>query len=167
MRKKIIFLDVDGVLNPMTNIWARKQKGEPTSSYYIKLPGDKIYRLKRICDATGADCVCSSSWRIGFQKSTMQPSEAYINLKSQLNPYGINLIDWTPLHIERHRGTEIEWWLKNFESRYKYRPGYIIIDDELHDIIDMHRGHCVKTTTLLGLQEEHVNIAINLLNSQF
>ena len=41
MKKKLLFLDIDGVLNPNTNIWHRKQKGESTSSFKIKLPGDK------------------------------------------------------------------------------------------------------------------------------
>lgn len=165
-KMKIIFLDIDGVINPNTNIWARKKKGEPTDSYNITLPGDKIYRLKRIVDNTNANVVISSSWRIGFISATMKPSKAYMNAYNQLTPYGINIIGWTPLHRKRHRGTEINWWLNEFQIKNGYKPDYIIIDDNIEDLLCLHRGHIVKTTTLLGLQDEHVNIAINLLNHQ-
>lgn len=165
MQDKFIFLDVDGVINPLINIRIKKQRGEPTSSYHIQLPGDKLYRLKRIVDNTGAKIILSSSWRIGFDRGTMTPSPSVINLSSQLQRYGMTISGFTPLQYDRHRGTEISIWLARFQKQFGYMPKYIIIDDELCDIIDTHRGHCVKTTSLLGLQDEHVNIAINLLNN--
>lgn len=162
--KKLLFLDIDGVLNPNTNIWYRKKKGEPTSSYYIKLPGDKIYRLKKIIDITGADIVITSSWRIGYRRGIMEPSPSMINLSNQLANYGLHISGCTPLHYDRHRGNEISHYLNNFYKENKYIPKYIIIDDNISDIVPDHRGHIIQTTTLLGLQDEHVNIAINLLN---
>lgn len=165
IKKKLIFLDVDGVLNPNTNIRMRKEKGEPTVSHLIKLPGDKIYRLKKIIMATGAEIILSSSWRIGFNRSTMTPSPAVINLNNQLNRYGINISDWTPLHYDRNRGDEILHYLNLFIRDNKYKPKYIIIDDDIQDLLSLHRGHIIHTNTTLGLQDEHVNIAINLLNN--
>lgn len=165
IRRKLIFLDVDGVLNPTTNLIKRKEKGEPTVSHLIKLPGDKIYRLKKIVNATNAEIILSSSWRIGFNRATMTPSPAVINLDRQLTAYGINISDWTPLHYDRNRGNEILHYLTVFIKNNKYKPKYIIIDDDIQDIIDLHRGHIIHTNTMLGLQDEHVNIAINLLNN--
>lgn len=165
-RTKVIFLDVDGVLNPLVNIYMRKEKGEPTSSYYITIPGDKIYRLKQIVDKTNAILIMSSSWRLGFVASTMTPSKSYTNLNNQLMKYGIQLSGWTPVHKDRIRGIEINWWLESFMRTNGYKPKYIILDDDLQDLIGFHKGHIVRTTSLLGLQDEHVNIAISLLNNQ-
>lgn len=162
---KVIFLDVDGVLNPLVNIYMRKKKGEPTSSYHITIPGDKIYRLKQIVDRTGAILIMSSSWRLGYIASNMTPSRSYINLNNQLMRYGLQLQGWTPVHKDRIRGIEINWWLESFIRNNGYKPKYIIIDDELEDLINYHRGHIIKTTSLLGIQDEHVNIAVNLLNT--
>jgi hypothetical protein len=165
-RQKIIFLDVDGVLNPQVNVNIRRTNGEPTDSYSIKIPGDKIYRLKKIVNATGAILIMSSNWRLGFSYRTMAPSPAFRNLNSQLLPYGIHLSGWTPLQENRNRGLEIEWYLRNFERQHGYRPGYIIIDDDISDLVELHKGHIVNTTQLLGLQDIHVKIAISLLNKQ-
>ena len=79
-KEKFIFLDIDGVLNPNVNIHMRKLKGESTCADSIKLPGDKLYRLKRICNDTGAKVVVSSSWRIGFKRDASIPSPSHINL---------------------------------------------------------------------------------------
>lgn len=165
-KDKILFLDVDGVINPLINIRIKKLNRLPTSSYYIQLPGDKLYMLRKIIDRTGAKIVLSSSWRIGFNRATMEPSPSVVNLANQLSRYGMSIYGYTPLHPERHRGTEISMWLNTYKDRNGYIPNYIVIDDELSDIIDMHRGHCVKTMSLIGLQEEQVNIAISLLNHQ-
>ena len=164
-KKKLLFLDIDGVLNPTSNIIHRKQKGESTSSYFIKLPGDKLYRLKKIINYTGAEIIISSSWRIGYDSKTDTQSKAIINLSNQLTNYGMYISDITPIHYDRNRGNEIEHYLSLFTKRNGYRPKYIIIDDDIFDIIELHKGHIIQTTNMLGLQDEHVNIAINLLNN--
>ena len=178
-KEKIIFLDIDGVLNPNVNIHMRKLKGEPTCADSIKLPGDKLYRLKRICTDTGAKVVVSSSWRIGFKRdasipspshinlynqTSATPSPAYINFYNQASAYGIPVIGWTPLHTDRNRGREISHWIMIFIKNNGYKPNYVIIDDNISDIVNVHRGHVIQTSTLLGLQDEHVNIAISILN---
>lgn len=165
IKKKLIFLDVDGVLNPSTNIIMRHRKGQPTSSYHIKLPGDKIYRLYKIVKATNAEIILSSSWRIGSDRYRMILSPAAKNLNNQLNNYGINISDLTPLHNDRNRGDEILHYLTIFIKNNNYEPSYIIIDDDIGDLLKFHKGHIVHTNSTLGLQDEHVNIAINLLNN--
>lgn len=161
---KVIFLDIDGVLNPLINIRIQKQKGMPTNSYAIKIPGDKIYRLKKLVNNTGAILIMSSSWRLGFRYSTMEPSPAYQNINKQLISYGIQLSGWTPLHKNRDRGIEISWWLNDFIKTNGYEPNYVILDDDISDMMPTHKGHIVQTTSLLGLQDEHVIIATNILN---
>lgn len=161
---KVIFLDVDGVLNPKINMQIQRDKGQPTDSYSIKIPGDKIYRLKKLVKNTNAILIMSSSWRLGFRYSTMEPSPAYQNINNQLMKYNMQLSGWTPLHKDRNRGIEITWWLMNFTKTHGYKPKYVILDDKIDDMIPIHTGHIVQTTSLLGLQDEHVIIATNILN---
>lgn len=163
MKQKILFVDMDGVINPMINIRIQKEQGNPTSANYILLPGDKIYKLRQICERTGCMLIMSSSWRIGACKGS--PSPAYMNANNQLMRYGIRFSGWTPLHPERIRGIEINWYLETFEKQFGYRPNYVILDDERHDIMGYgHKGHMVQTNSMIGLQDNHVNIAVNLLN---
>ena len=118
-----------------------------------------------IVKSTGAEIIISSSWRIGFDRNTMEPSPSVINLSNQLARYGLSISGFTPLHNDRHRGREISSYLSTFIYKNGYRPKYIIIDDDIQDIVNEHRGHIVHTNTVLGLQDEHVRIAINLLNN--
>ena len=83
---KVIFLDIDGVLNPLFNIRRQHRLKRRTSSYYITLDKYCLNNLKRIVETTGAKIVVSSSWRIGgYEKSP-----AIKNLKKQLNEIGLD-----------------------------------------------------------------------------
>ena len=57
---KVIFLDVDGVLNSQQLF----EKCE--DDQLISVDEDNIKNLKTIVDATGAKIVLSSSWRYGW-----------------------------------------------------------------------------------------------------
>lgn len=53
--EKVIFLDIDGVLNDENN----------TTPNYVN--EQMVQRLKKIIDATGAEVILSSSWRHAFE----------------------------------------------------------------------------------------------------
>ena len=57
---KIIFLDVDGVLNC--------QKSESHCQGCIGIDNDKVKRLRKIVEATGAKIVLCSSWKTFWEK---------------------------------------------------------------------------------------------------
>ena len=81
---KVIFLDVDGVLNSDEYI-DRAQKQE-IQGIERHIDVEKIKLLKKAIDETGAKVVLSSSWR--FTKN-----EQY--LKKLLEKYGIYLVGST------------------------------------------------------------------------
>ena len=56
---KVVFLDIDGVLNDDTT-------PSRTKSRLIFVDREKLLRLKRIVAATGAKIVLSSTWRHKF-----------------------------------------------------------------------------------------------------
>ena len=75
---KVIFLDVDGVLNSAQD------------GYSIRLRTDSHLKLlQRIVQETGAKLVLSSSWRIGFTPASK-------NLLARFREYGLELMDCTP-----------------------------------------------------------------------
>lgn len=60
--RKIIFLDIDGVLN--TKYWYNQMsRSTPKDKYGYAFDPNAVANLKRIIDETGADIVISSSWK--------------------------------------------------------------------------------------------------------
>ena len=77
---KVIFLDVDGVLN--NGVWAVEMFRQGIRVYSEdRLYEPSLEQLKRIIDNTGAVIVVSSVWR--------QIPTAYLHLKEWLERYGI------------------------------------------------------------------------------
>lgn len=163
-RMNALFLDVDGVLNSNLNKEIKRRNNQPVSSYYISLPGDKLFKLRKIIDATDAKIILSSSWRLGGLVNN--PSYAQMNLERQLNDYGMSIYDITPSSYNRNRGVEISRWLEWFKMKMGYVPNYIILDNIIHDLLSDHKGHIVNIPESVGLQDRHVLIAINLLRKQ-
>lgn len=64
---KIIFLDVDGVLN--NSKWVKRMFDECVHVYAKDMLEDRAIRLlKQIIDATGASVVITSTWRMSKVK---------------------------------------------------------------------------------------------------
>lgn len=160
----ILFLDVDGVLNSELNKRIKQRNNMSISSYRIELPGDKLFKLKRIISATNAKIVLSSSWRLGG--SVGNPSYAQRNLENQLNKYGMEIFSITPSFYTRDRGAEIYSWLHIFKERNGYVPNYVILDNVIYNLIQYHKNHIVMVPESIGLQDKHVAIAINLFKKQ-
>ena len=141
---KIIFLDVDGVLNSL-------QDGNS-----VRLRTDSHLKLlKQIVDATGAKIVLSSSWRIGHTK-------ARNNLLKRLEEYGLQIMDSTPvLSGASSRGDEIRQWLN--ESKYEIES-FVILDNE-DDMGEFTAKNLVQTNTAIGLQDKDASKCISMLNN--
>jgi hypothetical protein len=138
---KILFLDIDGVLNSAA-VLERQRRGDA-------IDRDMVERVNRIIDATGCKVVISSTWRL------LHPLG---ELKALLRLHGMRdvVIDKTPDLDRTHnnRGDEIQAWLKQNPSVEKF----VILDDDsdMSDVI----GHLVQTSFKTGLQDQHVDRAI-------
>ena len=141
---KVIFLDVDGVLNSSSD------------GYSIKLRTDShLILLKYIVENTGARIVLSSSWRIGITKASK-------NLLKRLGEYGLKIMDSTPvLPSSSCRGDEIRQWL-NYSNYVIER--FVILDDE-DDMAEFTTTNLVRTNTNVGLQDKDSLECIRILNS--
>lgn len=153
---KIIFLDIDGVLNSATFMKKRQQyKGihkTPFQFHLEQIDVDAVDLLNQIVKTTNAKVVISSTWRIIFSLD---------ELKSLLKTKGFQgeIIDRTPRMPGSFRGEEISEWLKK-----SHVEDFIILDDDadMEPLMDK----LVKTTWQNGLEPVHVSEAIYRLSEE-
>lgn len=123
---KVIFTDIDGVLNPhWKNKWSKS--------------AIKIYN--QICKEYDLKPVITSTWRINHTKEQLQKI---------FNDQGIEveIYDYTPHIDQKDRGLEIKEWLSNNKV-----DNFVIIDDIIHNITP-HVVNVVKVRNWVGLTEE-------------
>lgn len=120
---KILFLDVDGVLN-CAPYFKTAETPRNTKTFAQGIPPFEPYRVllvHRICEATGARVVVSSSWRLH--------EEALEQVKAMLGDLYLDKTIRLARHEDRH--AEIREWLGS-----SMQPGmdpikYAILDDDL------------------------------------
>ena len=103
---KVIFLDIDGVLNS-------DQTSNPRKLPYIT-DRKLLTRFKRVLKRTGAKVVLSSTWRY-------DPAGLF-----SAKYYGIPFVDVTPDMPHRPRRDEILMWLKKRPKLDRF----VVIDDD-------------------------------------
>lgn len=161
---KIIFLDIDGVLNSETSC---KERGK---IHYNDNPHPMhIKWLNYIVEKTNAYVVISSTWR----RSTSSGMIGRL-----LFAYGFKgkVIDKTPC-FESYRGTEIKAWiLEHLDKEKKYADSnwhiykgdiesFVILDDD-SDMGSL-MPHLVQTHERKGLLKKHAIEAIKVLNKKW
>ena len=158
--KKIIFLDIDGVLNSFIFFKERyKEKQNDIYRYlFNSIDDEAVKKLQKIIEETNAEIVVSSMWRL----------YNYDNLKKILKEKGLkaNIIDKTP-SCKTFRGVEIYEWIRNnidyleidCASNFK---NYVILDDD-DDMLLRQKNNFVQTTHEFGLTEEEVKKVVEIL----
>lgn len=158
---KVIFLDVDGVLNCITT----KAKIDG----YMFVDDEKVALLKEIIDHTGAKVVLSSSWRYGWyvtdhfeesRDSDLRDIHMFEALRDKLLDFDIELLDYTDDFSRR--GEEISAWLKQWQGEPV--ESYVVLDDMASIEIQPHCKYLVQTSMTHGLQAKEVAQAIRILN---
>ena len=147
---KVIFLDVDGVLNDQNLIFEKFKTKE------IEISKDKLLLLKEIITSNDdTKVVLSSSWRIGLLRKDgkiVADTTYHKEFLELLKEYSIQIYDITPSMMSRPE--EIKYYLDNNDIE-----SYVILDDE-----DLNDENQVKTDFFNGgLREEHVSLAIDIL----
>ena len=69
-------------------------------------------------------------------------------------------MDYTPSRRDSHRGEEIKEWLESTDYDVE---SYVVIDDEMYDIWELHEGHMVQTSFDSGIKPGAVKMAIDIL----
>ena len=154
---KILFLDIDGVLNnrfthlgPNHHTW---------NDWHFKgLDRSLIPHLNRIIEETGAKIVLSSTWRLHHTPEQMHARLTSAGMKPE-----IEIIDRTdvlnhgPIYVPRCQ--EIEKWL----DEHPEVVDFAVLDDDGDANIP---GHFVHTVHDVGLTEEDANEAIKILGKK-
>ena len=149
---KIIFLDIDGVLNS-------RQYDSGRSMAEGNIDVSRLLLLKQLVEQTGAKIVLTSSWRRHWDRAGECTDEIGKELEDTFGRFGICLYDKTP-ELEKDRSKEINEWLamnRDFNA-------FVVIDDikfgwyELAPFVvntDYHIGR--------GLEQRHIEKAIKIL----
>jgi len=144
MKKTVIFLDFDGVMDTGYYDSILEKNGMPNCNRFGAIFDPCcISNLRYIIDKTGADIVISSSWKEDMAFSEILEMWAVRNLPGKV-------IDVTPT-ISNHRGDEIDAWL----SKHRVYRDYVIIDDLDADNFNKHQiNHLYVVNPYVGLDEE-------------
>ena len=151
---KVIFLDIDGVLNSYDYMDTLYLEGKRTTIKEKSVPAidpEAVENLRLIVEKTGAKIVIISNWRSKglqwireFWKQNQLPGDI-IDITSELD----------------NRLAEMREWLKN-----KHVRSYIVLDDDLSDIESQEIGNVIKVHPKYGLRDSDVQKAVQMMNSR-
>lgn len=182
---KVIFLDIDGVLNGYTKNTGRIFKLAEKLGCLRKLRDNydifgvrtwKVFLLSLIVKSTGAKIVISSSWRFGWYLPYEEKGRRQKSLHDKLNLFGLEVIGITDVVntelYHSYRELEIRKWLDEHDDVDKF----IVLDDESYDLHGFIGHELIKTSGSVtitgnwddncGLKFKHVIKAIKLLNKK-
>jgi hypothetical protein len=160
---KIIFLDIDGVLNHEAFYKERFEKRYEEGAMphpHSEIDPKSVENLNTLIKETDAKVVISSTWR----------HSGLEYCKDVLEFHGFNgeIIDITPSHQSRFRGLEILDWVKTNEKligeRYFNFTEYVILDDD-SDMLYWQRNNFMLIDRFVGLTMGDVFRAKRILNN--
>ena len=140
---KIIFLDIDGVLNSQNTFGDNHEYSKFFVKYMngsiddemvytmLDIDLDKVFMLRDICNLTGDKVVVSSSWR---------RLKKYFLFEEKLTSLGIPIVGVTP-YINSNRGDEIRKYLEENEV-----DDFVILDDDIFKDFNELENYLVKTS---------------------
>jgi 3-deoxy-D-manno-octulosonate 8-phosphate phosphatase KdsC-like HAD superfamily phosphatase len=155
---KVIFLDVDGVLNSYEWLYSNPKIGKTRNH----LDDNAVEVLSKIVKSSKAKIVLSSSWR-----TIPENTEPMLQLKEKFQKLNLSIFDRTGRSPKKKsRGWEIREWIKKNSKIYNI-TSFVIIDDDSFDIVNHKKTllpYYVKTSFKDGLKESHIPKILHVLN---
>lgn len=160
---KIIFLDIDGVLNHEAFYKERfdKRYEEGAISYpHSEIDPKSVENLNKLIEETGAKVVISSTWR--------HSGLEYCKEVLEFHGFKGEIIDITPSSKcgMCKRGNEINKWIEDNTAlvgpRYKFTE-YVILDDD-SDMLYWQRNNFLLVDRFVGLTMGAVFQAKKIIN---
>lgn len=132
---KILFLDIDGVLNSTRSVTAFGNYPHPHDIEVSQSRFDwvAVGLIRKLCQETGANIVLSSTWRKGGNRQKLAKI------------LDLPIVGETPEKIGGHRGYEIAEWLKSHSPKK-----FAIVDDDT-DMLESQLPFFVNTSHEEGL----------------
>lgn len=162
---KIIFLDIDGVLNHQNFYEGKDPNIIKILQLNLHLDPKSVKLLNTICETTGAKVVLSSTWR---RHQSLEAAREIFKSKG----FNGEIIDKTPDLTKDNpdfiRGNEILKWIKENEAllgtHYRDYKDYVILDDKTF-FLYWQKDHLFQINPYTGLTEENVKEIIDFLSS--
>ena len=174
---KVLFLDIDGVLNSdnwfayriycvknnMVNILMNFVDTDDCNiKHKLTMLDDRaIANLNRIIEETGCKVVLSSLWR-----SPSESENIFTQDLLKLKGFKYEFYDVTPRlwfsDFSTRRGEEINVWLDKESEKHEIES-FVILDDD-SDILPEQMNNFVHVDGQVGLTDRDVLIAIEILN---
>lgn len=140
---KVIFLDIDGVLNHQA--WYKNAKGIKGELKHFD--PECVKRLNKITDSTDSKIVLSSTWRKGKTINDIYSLFEKVGITGELiglTPV-INFSNW---NHSMFRGCEIQCWMEASKGKLGKKlqswNSYVIIDDD-SDMLYWQRKNFFQT----------------------
>ena len=160
MSVRVIFLDIDGVLN--SNFWNENHQAEISEGALIDI--EKVRLLSKLVKNTDAKIILHSGWKFWFDSSLHPLRKEAEHLKMLFEQESLMIVDVTPDYSTEEikkskkfslvKASEILAWL----DEHKEVDKWIVIDD-----LDLHNSeieaHQIKTDPHIGLAKEDVHKA--------
>jgi len=159
---RVIFLDVDGVLNSLQFFYKLEAEGKA----WMGLVDPKaVERLSRLVRESGAELILSSSWREGWDPDPDRTEAPLQFLNDMLGQYDMRISDKTPAFHTGKREDEIIYWLRHSKKRV---DSFVILDDAQYGWKRHHLERRWVQTDFQdeGLREDHVEQALKILNKK-
>lgn len=154
---KIIFLDIDGVLN------SREYDKRRDLTKLTNIDETRLPFVKQIVDETGAVIVLSSTWRTHWNSDRDKCDEAGVYITDIFSKYGMDIYDKTPdLGYSADRHDEIKQYMTELGEDVE---NFVIVDDYRYGWGELS-DNFVKTDPYgsLGIDEDVVACAVKILN---
>lgn len=149
---KVIFLDIDGVLNSSQSAIFHNQNEKEFDSQFEMLCPIAIALLRHAIEHTQAKIVISSTWR---------KYQSHEDLSNFFKKHNIEVVGFTKV-LDTPRGYEIKEWL----SRHPKVKDFIILDDD-KDMEDLtNTDHFVHINHHTGLNFFDMQKIINKFNKK-
>lgn len=174
---KVLFLDIDGVLNSenwfayriycvknnMVNILMNfVDTDDRNIKHKLTMLDDRaIANLNRIIEETGCKVVLSSSWR-----SSIESENIFTQDLLKLKGFKYEFYDVTPRlwfsDFSIRRGEEIKFWLDKESEKHEIES-FVILDDD-SDMLPEQMNNFIHVDGQVGLTDRDVLTAIEILN---
>lgn len=163
---KIVFLDIDGVLN---STFSKACFYDPEhQNTVLGIDSPRVRFLNTIVKASGAKIVLVSDWKEGFEIGAYKQTKKHAQyLSNKLRKYNLKIYDKTYTDIKiTQRGVNIIRWLE----KHPEVDNYIILDDSFFKYENFGdpaiNQHFIKTESDTGLTEEYIPYAIEMIHGR-
>ena len=163
---KILFLDIDGVLNCMCPTPIQDNDWIDLDEWRYGFNPDLVARLRHVIGITDCKIVFSSSWRHHKTYAPYQPDRNWRDVLADKlrRERDVLFVGETPSNPKGIRGIEIQEWLNEHESEIE---SYCVVDDEVVDILPyVDNSKVVKTDMAYGLTIDDARCIIEVLKGR-